>query len=124
MRCNDSLRAALYYFNLKCVTIDTNLKCASFFFMGEPVPAWMFLAVCDLIRVLKQHCILRNFFIRDVRGSRKELSAFLGRILCKGGIIQDDMVRIGFIQISNLVGHNAVNDGQLAVKEAFFASHS
>ena len=76
MRCNDSLRAALYYFNLKCVTIDTNLKCASFFFMGEPVPAWMFLAVCDLIRVLKQHCILRNFFIRDVRGSRKELSAF------------------------------------------------
>ena len=46
----------------------------------------MLLAACDPIRVLKQYCILRNFFIRDVRGFRKELSAFSGRILYAGGI--------------------------------------
>lgn len=55
--------------------------------MAEPIPAWMLLAACDLIRVLKQHCILRDFFIRDVRGSRKELSTFSGGVLCTGGII-------------------------------------
>lgn len=91
--------------------------------MAEPIPARMLLAACDLIRVLKQYCILRNFFIRDVRGFRKELSVFSGGILCAGGIIQDDMVRIRFAQISDLMGHDAVNDGQFAVKEAFFTSH-
>ena len=29
---------------------------------------------------------LRNVFIRDVRGSCKELSAFSGGVLCAGGI--------------------------------------
>ena len=60
--------------------------------MAEPIPARMLLAACDLIRVLKQYCILRNFFIRDVRGFRKELSVFSGGILCAGGIIQDDIL--------------------------------
>ena len=55
--------------------------------MAEPIPARMLLAACDLIRVLKQYCILRNFFIQDVRGFRKELSVFSGGILCAGGII-------------------------------------
>ena len=55
-------------------------------FMAAPIPARMLLAACDLIRVLKQHCILRNFFIRDVRGFRKELSAFSDGVLCAGGI--------------------------------------
>lgn len=55
--------------------------------MAEPVPARMLLAACDLIRVLKQHYILCDFFIRDVRRLRKEFSAFSGGILCAGGII-------------------------------------
>lgn len=59
---------------------------ALLFFMAEPIPARMLLAACDLIRVLKQYCILRNVFIRDVRGFRKELSVFSGGVLCAGGI--------------------------------------
>ena len=69
-----------------CAEPEEVVVSALFFFMAEPIPARMLLAACDLIRVLKQYCILRNFFIRDVRGFRKELSAFSGRILCVGGI--------------------------------------
>ena len=76
----------------------------------------MLLAACDLIRVLKQYCILRNFFIRDVRGCRKELSVFSGGVLCAGGIIQDDMVRIGFAQITDFKRQPAIYDGQFSIQ--------
>ena len=64
---------------------------ALLFFMAAPVPARMLLAACDPIRVLKQHCVLRDFFIRDVRGFHKELSAFSGGILCAGGIMKTSL---------------------------------